>query len=904
MEPERRKQIESLFEAALELPTDARGDWLLAACAPDAELLGEVQGLLAAHQLPSGVLDRAVVQFAHWALDEEPAGREIGAYRVVRELGRGGMGVVYLAERGDGQFRRQVALKLIRSGPDASELHRRFLAERQILASLDHPNIAMLLDGGVADGRLPYLVMEYVDGEPITEYCDRHRLRLAERIELFLQVCSAVRHAHQNLVVHRDIKPGNVLVTAAGEVKLLDFGIAKLLAPGAWGVDPPLTRTDFRPMTPAFASPEQLRGDVISTATDVYALGLVLYELLCGFPAYQLGGRSPPEVYRIVCETEPPRPSVMVALRTSAPPVSPGAAGLAVEAAAARRRLGADQLRRALRGDLDAIAMKALRKEPAHRYGSADLLEQDLERHLGGLPVSAHQGSARYRATKFVRRHLLETLAAVLVLASLLAGLGAASWQAAVASSARDRAENERQRAEDVVRFLEDLFTASDPYGTERLDTLELREFLARGAERARLELHQRPLLQARMFDVIGRVYRSLGLFEESRPLLHAAVAIRRSEAHDRHGPELAESLTGLAVLLVQTGEHERARRLLEEAVAINTAALGPLHPAVAVTLNHLGTVLREQGEYESARLHHLEAARVLRRSSTDDDPRLAEFAADLVQTIQQQGDYPALEHFARESAELHRRIFGTGHPAYARAIREVGLLLQRGGNHAAAEPLFAEALHTSERTLGRDHPQVADILNRLASSKYWQGELAAAESLHLHSLALKRAIYGEHHVEVAYCLNNLSSVVRDRGDLPAADTLHQAALAVVRSAVGEDHSMYWITLANHAKTIGAAGDCERAVPMHRTAIDGMQRTIPRERWRVPQQHIWLGQCLTLLGRHAEAEAALRSAYDGLRERGPGDVFVREALGSLVDLYSALGRRPEAERYRRLLDGT
>ena len=342
----RRLEIESIFENAIELTAVERRDWVAEQCGTDPVLRAEVEALIAAHERPDGVLESEIAGALLDALDGARPIRRVGAYCVIRELGRGGMGVVFLAERDDGQYEQRVAVKVLRASPDNGDLRRRFRAERQILATLKHRSIAQLLDGGVTKGRLPYLVMEYVDGLPITAYCDKHRLGVGARLRLFREVCGAVHYAHQNLIIHRDIKPGNILVSSDGGVKLLDFGIAKLMDPTLAPVGQPRTRTELRAMTPEYASPEQIRGESVTTASDVYALGVVLYELLCGRRPYDLTGTSPHKFEELVCWRVPEQPSAVVS---------------------------DERLRHTLRGDLDAIVMMALRKDVADRYGSVDL---------------------------------------------------------------------------------------------------------------------------------------------------------------------------------------------------------------------------------------------------------------------------------------------------------------------------------------------------------------------------------------------------------------------------------------------------------------------------------------------------------------------------------------------------
>ncbi|MGW8266356.1 MAG: serine/threonine protein kinase, partial [Longimicrobiales bacterium] len=464
MSHDRRREVEALFEEVLDHPP-AEWDRVVEELSGGDEALGqEVQKLLSAHVRAEGLLERSFNM--RDAMEGEGKGRngegQIGKYRILQEIGRGGMGRVYLAERADGQFRRRVALKVI-SGADP-DLHARVVAERQILAGLEHPNIGRLLDGGGTEDGRPYLVLEYVDGLPIDVYCDRMRLSLRERLRLFLTVLKAVEHAHHNLVVHRDLKPSNILVTPSGEVKLLDFGIAKLLNPTLSGGTAPLTRAQDRALTPEYASPEQVRGEAITTSADIYSLGVVLYQILSGHRPYLLPDGVLPEMVRVICEEDPVPPSQRIAAQApAAGQRGEGAKTALVEIARARHTTTA-RLHRQLKGDLDAIVMKALRKEPPRRYGSVELLSQDIQHFLDGLAVEARKGSRWYRLGKWARRHRGEAVAAALVLASLVGGAGVVSWQAGVASRERDRATSALRESEEVTEFLLGLFQASDPW--------------------------------------------------------------------------------------------------------------------------------------------------------------------------------------------------------------------------------------------------------------------------------------------------------------------------------------------------------------------------------------------------------------------------------------------------------
>jgi eukaryotic-like serine/threonine-protein kinase len=428
MTPERFRQIRNLYEAALEQDSSRRVRFLEQACRGDDALFDEMERLLAAHERTGGFLQDPLFVATKLEFEEEVfprmEGRRIGAYQVLREIGRGGMGAVYLCSRVDGAFHKQVAIKIVRPALASATLIRRFHQEREILASLDHPNIARLFDAGTTEDGMPYFVMEYVEGQTIDSWCNERKLNVSERLELFRLVCSALQYAHQKLVVHLDLKPGNILVTSEGIVKLLDFGIARLLQPHGKEGAPTYTMTLLQGMTPEYASPEQVQGKPISTASDVYSLGVVLYELLTGHRPYRMKSRILLEVARVICEEEPTQPSMIVT--QSEEIATPEAVSKVREGSPAR-------LRRRLEGDLDNILLKALRKEPARRYGSAEHFNEDLRNHLEGLPVTARENTFGYRLQKFVRRNRVGVVAGAFVAATLFAGVITTLWQARLA---------------------------------------------------------------------------------------------------------------------------------------------------------------------------------------------------------------------------------------------------------------------------------------------------------------------------------------------------------------------------------------------------------------------------------------------------------------------------------------
>ncbi|HEY9231040.1 MAG TPA: serine/threonine-protein kinase, partial [Blastocatellia bacterium] len=538
MTPERWRQAKALLEEALAHDPAARAAWLAEACKGDAPLRQEVESLIASYEEDRDFMEAPAVAAPSLAgAAPAPEGRMVGPYRLIREIGHGGMGTVFMAARADDQYRKRVAIKLVRRGMDSEQILARFRSERQILASLDHPNIARLLDGGTTDDGLPYFVMEYIEGQSIDRFCDEHKLTTVERLRLFRTACSAVHFAHQNLVVHRDLKPSNILVTPDGTPKLLDFGIAKLLKPELYAQTLTPTATSLRPMTPDYASPEQVKGTPITTASDVYSLGVLLYELLSGHRPYQIKSYTPVEIEKVICEQEPERPSAAIGRTVT----TQSADGTLTPETVSRPREGQpERLRRKLKGDLDNIILMALRKEAQRRYSSVEQFSEDLRRHLEGLPVIARKDTFAYRAGKFVSRN---KVAASVALAFVL--LLAVSLVIIVRQSVR--AARERDKAQQVAQFLAEIFKVSDP-GESRGASVTAREILDKGAERIDRELSGQPEVQATLMATIGQVYESLGLYDDAARMLETALNTRLA-LFGREHPDVAESMLSLAIL-------------------------------------------------------------------------------------------------------------------------------------------------------------------------------------------------------------------------------------------------------------------------------------------------------------------------------------------------------------------
>jgi len=732
----RLRRAEELFHEIASLPEAERAAAVQRLSGTDAELAAETLSLLEHSARMDGFLEEPALGAEHvlWPpafgpvaeqedLRDDRVGRTIDRYRIERRLASGGMGTVYLAVRADREFTQRVALKLVKRGMDSEEIVQRFRRERQTLAALDHPNIARLIDGGATPAGQPYLVMEFVEGEPIDAYCDRRRASLEERLELFLVVCDAVRHAHQNLVVHRDLKPGNILVNAEGAPKLLDFGIATVLdRTGARTA----TVAAERRLTPEYASPEQLAGASVSTTSDVYSLGVILCELLSGHGPHPSPVHTLADAARAL-ETGPRLPSELV--RHGAPREE-----LLVNARA--RRSTPEQLARALRGDLDTIVLAALRREPERRYPSVERLAADVRAHLDRLPVSARRDTLAYRASKFVRRHALASALAALSMVLLLAGAAAFAWQARVARQQRDEALLARARWESVNGFLEHMLESPDPASAGPAVTV--RQVLDEAAHRLDGELEDQPLVQASLRSTIGRTYLALGLYREAEQQLRAALG-KKIELSGARTPEVARSRSDLASVLYSLENYDEAAELLQGAADAFRASGEAGSAELASALASLGAVRRAQDRFaESERLQR-EALELRTRVSGADSLDVAESLNNLASVLEDRDRFDEAQPMLEKALEIRRAHLGEKHPLVAQSMDNLAELLQRKGVMDEAEMLRREALDLEIEILGSDHPDVAVTRRSLARLLTSIGELEEAEELLRLSLAARR---------------------------------------------------------------------------------------------------------------------------------------------------------------------
>ncbi len=818
----RWEEIDLLFQSAIERPAGERESFLAEAAVGDAELLREVKALLDSCDTAEMELGESAARFAEPLLAtfrDDVSPTTFGPYRLLEEIGRGGMGTVYRAERADAEFEKQVAIKVVKRGMDTDEVLRRFRNERQILASLEHPNVARLYDGGVSPDGRPYLVMEYIEGRPITAYCDERRLGIDERLALFRTVCRAVQFAHQNLVVHRDIKPSNILVNQSGEVKLLDFGIAKLLDQSPT----PDTRTETRILTPDYASPEQILGRPVTTASDVYALGVVLYELLTGRRPY-----SPASVGdRTVLEREIPRPSA------------------AVEGEKSRR----------LRGDLDTVALKALEPERERRYQSALELLGDIDRYLEGQPVLARPATLGYRTRKFIGRHRAGVaVGSALAVLALAFGL----YHSSRITRERDLAERQRDKARQVVGFLTEMLAAADPLQAQG-DTLTVFDVLARSEARLDTALVAQPEVREELWRVMGATYRELGENARARRVLDSAYALGRALRGDRDSAVI-ETASDLAAVLQNVGERDSAEQLVRQVLKAQQAFYGEEHLKVASSLNHLGQLRWAAGDFEGAAGHIRQSLAMNRRLGAE--PEILAFNLnDLGAVLRSLNRNAEAEPVLREALELRETALGPNHPSVATTMLNLAAVLRDAGRYAVAESLFRESLTLRRRAFGSDHPELGSSFIGLGLTLHAQGDYAGAEAAFREALDLYTRTLGPEHPEVGMSLYSLGVVAEARGDSVEAERLYRQALAVLEPAAGPDHP-------NTAQVRGALGSLltNRGDPLAgerllRGAAEAYQDRYGPSARRTVAAEAELGWSLAEQGRLAEAESLMARSY-------------------------------------------
>ena len=839
---ERWDEVDALFERAMDVPKHRRERFLFEASADDPELCSAVLELFAAGKPGLSEPSRTLMSAAlgEPASDPRPGlapGERLGPYRIVSELGRGGMATVYEAERADGAFSRRVAVKVLPEGVDRGELVRRSLAERQILSGLAHPNIATLLDGGATPDGRPFLVMELVEGESITRWADEKRLSTGDRVRLFLQVVDAVTYAHGQLVVHRDLKPSNVLVTSTGQVKLLDFGVAKLLdAPES--LDDPLTRWGPAPMTPEYASPEQLRGERVTATSDVFQLGVLLYRLLTGGQPFD--GRT----------------------------IQSRLAGGEVAVTRPSEAVSDWPRARGLRGDLDTIVLKALEPDPGGRYGSAAALAADLRRQLEGRPIAARPASPWVILKKFSRRNPWFWPVAATMAIGVGGYVGTVVRYSGGLERERNEAVSQAERAEAMRAFMVSQFGLADPYSDDPVNPqVTVVEAMSRGAEEARRELGDQPLLQAEMLSAIAQVYGNLSLSEDARILVDEAMTIRHASGADST-PEQVADLGRLRAILGNAGQRDSARVVLRKRLEMERTLFGGDHPRTAEALEGLGWHWYEDGEFAQALEWYEEAVQIRRGAEPRDVADLSASLAALADSYRSVGRWEEAQVAAREGYEISLGAFGEEHAITAGNKGHLAQVVHGMGDLEQAILLYREALPVLERTLGEQHAHTLANWNNLGIVLAEADDLDGAEEVQRRILALRRDRYStDEHYEVGTSLQNLASLLVRGSRLAEADSLARQAEGIFRAVVGDGHYTVAFSLITQSEAALRRGQGAHAERIVRHAIQILEPQFGTG-FPTAAARCRLGRAIALQGRGHEAEPLLVSSLEAMESAG------------------------------------
>jgi serine/threonine protein kinase/tetratricopeptide (TPR) repeat protein len=854
---ERWKRIEELFARATKLQRAERESFVRKH-ASDPEELQELLDLVtfAFTHNGTGPISRAIGQAVHKCSEQHHRsllGRVIGQYLIVSVLGRGGSGTVYLGERADKQYSAQVAVKIIDESAAAS-FGARFRAERQILASLNHPNIARLLDAGETEAHQPYLVMEYIHGEPVDQYCDREQLDLRARLELFLQVCGAVQYAHQNLIVHRDIKPANILVTGEAIPKLLDFGIAKLLDASDVTKPSDLTRMNDRLLTPEYASPEQILGKPVTTASDVYSLGVVLYQLLTGLRPYTLSSSSASqlELERAICVTDPMRPSAAVHAAKAAVSSEdePSITTLALA-----RGTTPEKLERSLIGDLDAIIMRALRKEPQLRYSSVEQLIADIRHHLSNEPVQARQGNWVYYTNRFVRRNRLAVAASATFVMFLMGVSAVMSYQRSQTEAALVLATQEKERAEAVSGFMRNMFAAADPFvnfGREQ----SARDVLDQASRSIETDLNVQPEVRAPLLETIGVAYRRMGMPDRAVPQLESALRLQR-QLQPGNNPRTAALLIELAIATREAGQFKQSDQLFSEA-QLMTEQSGESNPQVTAKL------LVENGRLENLRSNTAQAYKsftkaleLMRQACGPRDPEVGSILSELANILSWSDDLAGAEAAAREAVDIYRSVAEL-HPDRIKADYHLAEILLYQGRVAEAAPIFERTL-TAQRLLYKSNSKVADTLASLAQVRMAQGDPKSAEGFVREALSAHHDSGSTAYGKIGYLQTMLGTVLIKQSKFAEAEEVLRGTLDLFAKSLPPDHE--YVASAEHylGEALAGGGKLADAEAAFTASMNRWKRTDAPE-WRSARSASALGEVLHREGRDQEAERYLVSS--------------------------------------------
>jgi serine/threonine protein kinase/lipopolysaccharide biosynthesis regulator YciM len=870
MQTARWERIQELFHQAVDLPPAEQREFLNGACAGDETILRDVLAMLAHDGRGASLLDRDVAQVADriigGGVPAALADQAFGPYRLVRPLGEGGMGVVYLARRDDlGSF---AAIKILRDAWISPARRERFVSEQRILAQLNHPSIARIYDANTLPDGTPWFAMEYVEGVPLTDYY-RSRPSSATDLRLFRTVCEAVQCAHRHLVIHRDLKPSNILVTPDGSVKLLDFGISKQLDALTSVTDP--TVTGLRLMTPAYAAPEQIRAGVTGIHTDVYALGVILYELLAARPPFDFSGRTPAEAERVVLEVEPRRPSLAAQERVD-------------------RSVDASRDQWA---DLDVLCLTAMHKHPERRYGSVEALIRDVDHYVHDEPLEARPDSLRYRTGKFAKRNwqsLSASAAILIVLVTLVL------FYTVRLATARNAAVAEAVRTERIQRFMLNLFGGGEEKDAGPAEDLRVLTLLDRGLAQAR-SLDREPLVQAELYQTLGGLYQKLGKFDQANTLLESSLATRRSLLGS-DSADVVRGLVALASLRSNQAHFDQAEVFAREALATAKAKLRATDPLLATATSALGAILEQRGAYADA-IGVLETAVQLQSAPNADQTELAATLFELASTHFYAGHWDLAESITQRALTIHRQRLGERHPAVAEDLINLAAIQHERGHYAEAEGFYRRALEINRLWYGTDNYHTASTLIGLGRALEFEDKFQDAEDALQQALTIQEHVFGPVHPLVASALNDLGNVAMKSGRPEQAEPYFRRIGEIYRSVYGDKHYLVGLAASNLAGVYMARQDYATAERMYREAVARFTEAQSPEHLNTGIARIKLGRSLLRQGRYAEAEREARAGYQIVaKQAAPTVSWLKNAREDLVAIYTALHEPEQAETFR------
>jgi eukaryotic-like serine/threonine-protein kinase len=876
MDSVRWQKIQTLFHEAADLPQPEQAAFLRERCGDDPALLAEVENLLREDAAGNSLLERDVAHVAHDVLADSssstPTLEQFGRYQIKRVLGAGGMGIVYLAERED--LGSEVAIKILRDAWLSPARRERFAFEQRTLAQLNHPYIARLYDADTSPDGTPFFAMEFVEGEPLTAYCAKHGCSIEQRLKLFREVCEAVVYAHQHAVIHRDLKPSNILVKEDGTVRLLDFGIAKQLE--VLGESVEQTMTGLRLMTPAYASPEQIRGDQVGIQTDVYSLGVVLYELLSGQLPFDLSSRTPAQAEKILTEQEPERLSI-VALRAAEKSETTNAFASASKS---------------LWSDLDVLCLTAMHKDPRRRYASAEALLRDVDHYLKGEPLEARPDSARYRLRKFVTRNRGAVTAAA---ASVLLLAGLVTFFTVRLAIARNAALAQAARTQRIQKFMTNLFQGGDE-AAGPADSLRVVTLLDRGVQEAQA-LSAEPAVQAELYETLGGIYQKLGKLDQANTLLQSAL-----DAHKAHfgadSPEVAQTLVAIGQLRSDQAKLDEAEKFTQQGLEMARRHQPPTSPAVVKAMIAYGRVLAQRGSYDHAIQVLTDAVNV--------ESKPGRAPADLVNSLSalaeanySAGHYPVADSLYRRVLEMHRKMYGERHPSVADDLGNIAAIQQDLGFYTEAEKFDRQALDITQSYYGKDHPKTAINLTMLGRALEFENKFDESDAVLNQALAIQEKVYGSVHSSVAETLNELAANKSMRNDMDGAIVIFRRVVEIYRSIYGDHHYFVAIALANVASQYMDKKDYVGAEPIFRDVIRRLTEVLPPDNVNTGIARVKLGRVLLRQNRYAEAEEQTHAGFVSLsKQMDPTVSWLRSARKDLVAEYTGMNQPEQAAKYK------